>query len=67
MNLLKKEDEDFTTLASIVNDHCEEFKLAELNLDNFECLIFVQGLVSTTDVKIRRMILDKFENEPNLT
>ena len=42
------------------------FKLAELNPDNFKCLIFVQGLVSTKDAEIRR-VLDKLENEANQT
>lgn len=46
MNLVKKEDDDFTTFTSIVDDQCE-FKLAKLSPDNFKCLIFVQGLVST--------------------
>ena len=67
MNLVKKKDVDFTTFASVVNNQCELFKLAELSPDNFECLRFVQGLVSTKDAKIRRRVLNKLENEPNLT
>ena len=50
-----------------MNDHCEGFKLAELIPDNFKCLIFVQCLVSTKDAEIRRRVLNKLENEPNLT
>ena len=67
MNLIKEEDEDFTMFTSIVNDQCEGFKLAELSPNNFKCLIFVQGLVLTKDAEIRRRVLNKLENEPNLT
>ena len=66
MNLTKKEDKEFTTFATIVNDQREGFKLAELNPDNFECLIVVQGLMSTKDAEIMRRILKKLENEPHL-
>ena len=55
MNLVKKEDEHFTMFASIVNDQCEGFKLAELGPDNSKCPIFVQGLVSK-DAEIRRVL-----------
>ena len=57
----------FTTFTSIVNGQCEGFKLAELSPDNFKCLIFVQGLVSTKDAEIWRRVLNKLENGPNLT
>ena len=50
-----------------VNKHCDDFKLAELCADNFKYLIFVQGLVSTKDAEIRQTILNKLENEPNIT
>ena len=67
LNLTRKEEEDYTTFASDVNKHCDDFRLAELSADNFKCLIFVQELVSTKDTKIRRRILNKFSNEPNIT
>ena len=63
----KKYEEDFTTFASIVNYQWEGFKLVELSPDNFKCLIFVQGLVSTKDPEIKTRVLNKLENEPNLT
>lgn len=67
LNLTRKEWEDYTTFASIVNKHCDDFRLAELSANNFKCLIFVQELVSTKDAEIRRRILNKLENEPNIT
>ena len=66
LNLTRKEEENFSTFASIVNKHCDVFRLAKLSADNFQCLIFVQGLVSTKDVEIRRRILNELENEPNI-
>ena len=38
-----------------------------MSADNFKCLIFAQGLVSAKDAKIRRRVLSKLENEPDLT
>ena len=63
----RKKGEDNTTFASVVNKHCDGFRLVELSADNFKCLVFVQGLVSTKDAEIRRRILNKLENEPNIT
>ena len=54
-------------LHSVVNKHCNDFKLSELNANNVKYLIFVQGLVSAKDAEIRRRVLNKLENEPNLT
>ena len=52
---------------SVVNKHCNDFRLAELSADNFKCLIFMQGLVSTKDAEIRQRIQNKLENELNIT
>ena len=49
------------TIANVVNKHCDDLKLAELSPINFKCLIFCQ------DAEIRRRVLNKQENEPNLT
>ena len=46
LNLTRKE-EDFTTFASVVNKHCNDFRLPELSADKFKCLTSMQGLVST--------------------
>ena len=64
MNFVKQEDEDFTMFACILNN---QFKLAELGPDYFEYLTFVQVLVSTKDAEIRRKVLNKLENEHDLT
>ena len=45
------------TFLSVVSKHCDEFKQADLSADDFKCLIFVQGLVSTKDSEIRRRVL----------
>ena len=67
MNLTRKDSEDYTTFSSVVNKHCDDFKLSELRANNFKCLIFVQGLVSAKDHQIRQRVPNKLENEPNLT
>ena len=67
MNLTLNEEDDFITFASIVNKHCDDFKLSELSANNFKSLIFVQGLISAKDAEIRRRVLNKLENEPNIT
>ena len=60
-------DKEKMTIASVVNKHCNDLKLAELSPNNFKCLIFHQGLVSNQDAEIQRWVLNKLENEPNLT
>ena len=65
--LNQRSSENYSTFASTVNKHCDDFKLAELSTDNFKCLIFVQGLISAKDAEIRRRVLAKLEGDPNLT
>ena len=43
LNLMKKEEEDFITYASVVNREYEKFKLEELSSDKFKCLILCKG------------------------
>ena len=50
-----------------MNKLCNNFKLAELTADDLKCLIFAQGLVSVEDAEIRRWVLTKLENKPELT
>ena len=67
LNLKRTEDQDYTTFASIVNKHCDDFKLSSLSIDNFKCLVFTQGLIDQQDAEIRRRALVKLEAEPELT
>ena len=66
-NLTRKNSENYITFASVVHKHCDDFKLSKLSANNFKCLIFVPGFVSAKDAEIRRRVLNKLENEPNLT
>ena len=50
-----------------MNKLCNDFKLAELTVDDLKCLIFAQGLVSAEDAEVRRRVLTKLENEQELT
>ena len=67
LNLTKRDSDDYLGFASVINKNCDDFKLSELSADNFKCVIFVQGLVSAKDAEIRRRVLSKLENEPDLT
>lgn len=67
MNVSKSDDQDYLTYASIVNRHCDNFRLAEITVEEFKCLIFAQGLVSSKSAEIRRRVLSKLESEQNLT
>ena len=67
LNLTKRDCNDYLEFASVVNKTYDDFKLGELSADNFKCLIFAQGLVSAKDAEIRRWVLSKLENEPDLT
>lgn len=59
----KDESIDFITYAGLVNKQCEEFKLNDMTLDQFKCLIFVIGLKSSSDLEIRTRLLAKIESE----
>ncbi|XP_026441989.1 uncharacterized protein K02A2.6-like, partial [Papaver somniferum] len=67
MNLIRKDDQDYLTFATIVNRHCDDFGLSSLTADNFKVLIFIQGLVSTKDAELRRRALNRLEKEQNIT
>ena len=67
INLTHKEGQDYTTFASVVNRHCDDFGLSSLSADNFKVLIFIQGLVSTKDAELRCRALNRLEKEPNIT
>ncbi|XP_061400453.1 uncharacterized protein K02A2.6-like, partial [Musca vetustissima] len=51
------ENEDFKEYASRVNLQCELFKLDNLTIDQFKCLIFILGLKSSQDSDIRIRLL----------
>ena len=67
LNLTKRDSDVYLGFASVVDKNCDDFKQDELSADNFKCLIFAQGLVSAKDAEIRRRVLSKLENEPDLT
>ncbi|XP_037816409.1 uncharacterized protein K02A2.6-like [Lucilia sericata] len=69
LQLAKADGEDFKEYASRVNLQCELFKMTDLKIDQFKCLIFVLGLKSSkdTDIRVRLLkILDEFSETTNL-
>ena len=67
LKLTKRDSDDYLGFALVVNKNSDNFKLGELSVDNFKCLIFAQGLVLAKDAEIRHRVLLKLENEPDLT
>ena len=66
MNFTKKENENYTTFANILNRECEKGTLSEITLDMFKCLIFVQGLTAPKDAEIRSRLLRKLEQHQKI-
>ena len=66
LNLTKKENEDYSTFARIVNRECEKFRLSQITPNMFKCLIFVQGLTAPTDAEIRSILLTKLEQNQKI-
>ena len=67
LNIVKEDNEDFVTYAGNVNKQCELFKLQDLTPNAFKCLVFVQGLTASRDKDIRSRILNKLEQDPDIT
>ncbi|XP_058975615.1 uncharacterized protein K02A2.6-like [Musca domestica] len=63
LQLAKGDSEDFREYASRVNLQCELFKMKELKIDQFKCLIFVLGLKSEKDNDIRLRLLKVLDDE----
>ncbi|KAI8117855.1 hypothetical protein CVS40_10322 [Lucilia cuprina] len=57
--------EDLISYAARVNKLCENFKLSEMNADEFKCLVFVCGLQSNADSDVRMRCLSALEDDPN--
>ena len=66
LNLVKGDVEDFVPYAGGANRECKKFKLNEITLYLFKCLIFVQSLTDNEDAEIRPRILAKLKMVPRL-
>ena len=67
LNFMKKANDNYVSYTGIVNRECVRFKLNELTADNFECLIFVQGLTAKRDSEIQSYVLSELEVDLKLT
>ena len=67
LNLRKQVDEDFVSFARNVNQQCERFNLKDLSSDMFKFLGFVQGLTASHNKDIRSQILNKMEQDPDIS
>lgn len=62
LQMSKNQNDDFFTYAGIVNQKCENFKLAEITPAQFKCLMFVCGLNSHRDADVRTTLLSRIES-----
>lgn len=65
--MARKETEDFSAYTARVNKTCEDFKLKELSVDQFKCLIFILGLKSPREADIRSKLHNKLDTAEDPT
>ena len=51
---MKKDCEEYTTFASMVNRYCEKFRPTEITPDMLKCLIFIRGLISSFEKEMHK-------------
>ncbi|CAH8637620.1 unnamed protein product [Dicrocoelium dendriticum] len=67
LTITKKEDEDWVDYSSRVNRECERSQLHKMTSDQIKCLIYVCGLQASKVADIRTRILNKIEQNPDVT
>ncbi|XP_073811850.1 uncharacterized protein [Musca autumnalis] len=67
LQMKKLEGEDYKEYAGRVNLQCELFKLNEMQVDQFKCLIYVLGLQSSKDNDIRLRLLKLLDEAKDST
>lgn len=67
MQLRKLDNMDPVAYQALVNTAVEEFSFSEMTIDQFKCLIYINGLTSKSDVEVRVRLLSKLSTHPELT
>lgn len=67
LQLRKRSLEDMVTYAGRVNRACEDFKLANVTVEQFKSLIFVCGLDSSVDADVRAQLMVTLTKKENVT
>ncbi|XP_055615172.1 uncharacterized protein K02A2.6-like [Toxorhynchites rutilus septentrionalis] len=67
LQLTKEESDDYLTYSCKVNKACVDSKLSELTEEQFKCLIYVCGLKSNQDTEVRMHLINKLNENVNLT
>ena len=67
LKLTMNENDDFLTHVGLVNRECERFKLKSLTDDQFKSLILICSLQSPRLADIRTRLLNRLEQEPQIT
>ncbi|XP_037820141.1 uncharacterized protein K02A2.6-like [Lucilia sericata] len=65
LQTVKMSHEDLISYGARVNKLCENFKLSEMNADEFKCLVFVCGLQSNAYSDVRMRCLSALEDDRN--
>ncbi|KER21110.1 hypothetical protein T265_15162, partial [Opisthorchis viverrini] len=64
---VKKDYDDFITFAGVVNRERERSKLSSMTENQFKCLIFISGLQSSQDADNRTRLLNRIEQDAEMT
>ncbi|XP_055622048.1 uncharacterized protein K02A2.6-like [Toxorhynchites rutilus septentrionalis] len=67
LQLTKEESDDYLAYSCKVNKACVDSKLSELTEEQFKCLIYVCGLKSNQDAEVRMHLINKLNENVNLT
>ncbi|XP_055633660.1 uncharacterized protein K02A2.6-like [Toxorhynchites rutilus septentrionalis] len=65
--LTKEESDDYLAYSCKVNKACVDSKLSELPEEQFKCLIYVCGLKSNQYAEVRMHLINKLNENVNLT
>lgn len=67
LNTCRKGSEDYLAYACRVNKGVVEFELGKLTEEQLKCLVFVCGLKDDKEEEIRRRLLTRIEDRPEIT
>lgn len=64
---VRKNQDEYFIYVSLVDSQCEWLQLSEMTADQFKCLVFVCGVMSSVDADIRTRILFRIETDLHIS
>lgn len=61
LKIRKKDDEDYFTYVGRINKSVQRIEYKKMTEEDFKCLLYVAGLVSSSDTKLREKLLNMLE------